>query len=332
MNYCFPVNLSHPMIFEKTEEFLSSNGLQYEPLDVLYVVANESYEWIACAGRSKNVLKCFAVDPAARNSNAFDELISALIKDAYQKNIEELFVFTKNDYLAMFESFGFTRLASTESSGLLFRSDRSVESILEQLAIPEKPGRIGSIVMNANPFTNGHRYLIETAASKVDHLIVFVVENDASYFNTADRYALVKSQTRDLDHVTVVLSTEFIISKATFPSYFLKETALVNREHARIDALIFKRYFVPLFHIGVRFLGEEPLDPSTAIYNEELSLILPPECSVDIIPRLCRDDEVVSASDVRRHFQQGDLESIRAIVPEGTFQFLKDRHEKHIRS
>ena len=71
MNYCFPVNLSHPMIFEKTEEFLSSNGLQYEPLDVLYVVANESYEWIACAGRSKNVLKCFAVDPAARNSNAF---------------------------------------------------------------------------------------------------------------------------------------------------------------------------------------------------------------------------------------------------------------------
>ncbi|EFA28598.1 ABC transporter, ATP-binding protein, partial [Haemophilus influenzae HK1212] len=38
----------------------------------------------------------------------------------------------------------------------------------------------GSIVMNANPFTLGHRYLIEQALQQCDHLHLFIVGEDAS--------------------------------------------------------------------------------------------------------------------------------------------------------
>ncbi len=38
--------------------------------------------------------------------------------------------------------------------------------------------RIGAIVMNCNPFTLGHRYLIEESAKKVQKLIIFVVEEN----------------------------------------------------------------------------------------------------------------------------------------------------------
>ena len=63
--------------------------------------------------------------------------------------------------------------------------------------------------MNCNPFTLGHRYLIEQASEKVDHLYVFVVEEDKSFFPFSDRIGLVKKGTADLKNITVKPSGKY---------------------------------------------------------------------------------------------------------------------------
>jgi [citrate (pro-3S)-lyase] ligase len=73
-------------------------------------------------------------------------------------------------------------------------------------------GKIGAVVMNCNPFTLGHRYLIEYAASKVTHLYIFAVEEDKSIFPFKDRFDLIKAGTAGLKNSTVLPSGKFIIS------------------------------------------------------------------------------------------------------------------------
>ena len=81
--------------------------------------------------------------------------------------------------------------------------------------------KVGAIVMNCNPFTNGHKYLIETARNKVDVLLIFVLEEDKSYFSYKDRMTMVKLGTADMGNVYVVPSGKFMISALTFPEYFV---------------------------------------------------------------------------------------------------------------
>jgi len=185
----------------------------------------------------------------------------------------------------------------------------------------------GAIVMNCNPFTLGHRYLIEYAAGKAEHLYIFVVEEDKSEFPFKDRYKLVKQNTSDLKNVTVLPSGKFIISSQTFDAYFGKSS--VSEEQAveqdvSFDLLIFAAAIAPTLNIKTRFVGQEPFDPLTRHYNEEMKKLLPEYgCDVVEIPRLEKDSNAVSASRVRKFLKDGNFEEIRKIVPEATFRYLK---------
>jgi len=189
----------------------------------------------------------------------------------------------------------------------------------------------GAIVMNCNPFTLGHRYLIEHAASKAEHLFIFVVEEDKSEFSFKDRYKLVKQNTDDLKNVTVLPSGKFIISSQTFDAYFGKSS--VSEEQAieqdvSFDLLIFAAAIAPTLNIKTRFVGQEPFDPLTRHYNEEMKKLLPEYgCGVVEIPRLEKDGGAVSASRVRKFLKDGNFEEIKKIVPEETFRYLKKNRE-----
>lgn len=314
----------------KVTEYLSRFGLRLENLDRMYVLLEDDGEWSGCGGRYRNVLKCFAVDESKRNEALLDKLVSALVTDSYMEGYEDLFIYTKSEYADRFKNYGFNQVIDTGTVTLLQRGPGSIEEVLKRMDIQVKDDEsVGSIVVNANPFTYGHRHLIETSSLKVDKLIVFVVENDASRFPFKDRFHLVKSQVKDLTNVIVVPSSQYIISNATFPSYFLKETSLADVQHAYLDSMIFKKYFVPWFRISKRFLGEEPLDKSTNIYNETLLKVLPPECEVIVIPRKNLGEKPISASTVRRELDAGNFEAIRNLVPEGTFNYLKEHYGKH---
>lgn len=188
----------------------------------------------------------------------------------------------------------------------------------------EKAERIGAIVMNANPFTKGHRYLIEFAANIVDKLYVFVVEEDRSYFKFADRMDMIKIGTNDIKNVLVVPSGEWVLSYKTMPIYFEKEKMQKMKVDACYDLEIFARYIAPKLGITKRFVGEEPLDMVTKKYNEQMKEILSCfEIEVVEIPRMMICDEIVSASKVREYMKQEQWDKLERLVPGSTLEVCK---------
>lgn len=196
----------------------------------------------------------------------------------------------------------------------------------QQFGHADMPPLIGAIVMNCNPFTLGHRYLIEQAAKKVDFLVVFVVQEDKSFFSFEERIDLVDKGTADLPNVGIIESGQFIISTLTFNEYFNK-TALRDRSvDSSTDVTLFAREIAPAMHISIRFAGTEPFDRVTKQYNDTLSSILPRYgIAFEEIPRLSVDGQVVSASLVRKLLEIKDFDSISMLVPETTLTYLKEK-------
>ncbi len=185
---------------------------------------------------------------------------------------------------------------------------------------------IGSIVMNCNPFTLGHRYLIEYAANKVKHLFIFIVEEDKSFFSFVDRFELVKAGIADIKNVTVLPSGQFIISSLTFGDYFDKTEIQDKVIDPSNDVELFAKEIAPSLGITIRFAGEEPLDNITRQYNDVMRRILPKyDIEFEVIPRKESNGEVISASRVRKLLETKDFESIARIVPESTLTYLKAR-------
>lgn len=184
-------------------------------------------------------------------------------------------------------------------------------------------GIVGAIVMNCNPFSKGHRYLIEQAKKQVDYLIIFLVEEDKSLFSFEERYRMAIDGIKDLDNIMMVPSGEFILSRNTFEEYFTKvETALIKL-NAEYDINIFADYIAPPLHITYRFAGEEPTDRVTKIYNETMKKILFKKgISFIEIPRQKIQNEIISASQVRKYLKCSEYEMAAKLVPETTFTFL----------
>ncbi len=189
---------------------------------------------------------------------------------------------------------------------------------------------IGAIVMNCNPFTLGHRYLIEYAAEKCDRLYVFAVEEDLSFFPFTDRIDLIRKGVSDLKNVTVLPSGKFIISRTTFPAYFEKEASTDNTiVDASSDIETFAKHIAPALNISVRFAGEEPLDNVTRQYNSQMKMLLPKYgIDFEVIPRKEIDGAVISASRVRKLLKENNFAEIEKLVPKTTLDYLKCKFSK----
>ena len=217
--------------------------------------------------------------------------------------------------------------AQVKNSNLLQTFNPFIEEIKNSVKIDSKNKIVGAIVMNCNPFTLGHRFLIEYAASKVDFLYVFVVEEDKSFFKFEDRIKLVKAGVADISNVYVGSSGKMMISSLTFPSYFIKDNPKEISVDSCIDVEIFGAYIAPALNISVRFVGEEPFDAVTKNYNENMKSILP-NLGVKVveIPRkkiISNDTEfIVSASLVRKYLQEKNFAEIKKLVPKCTYEYL----------
>jgi len=262
-------------------------------------------------------------------------------ENAYRATAERLFSeLKKNDFFKesppaliapttpppMFGIFGATREIGLLDSGSGYAEE--LRDYKEKLSQVHRGifGRVGSIVMNCNPFTLGHRYLIEQAAAQVARLYVFAVEEDKSIFPFADRLALIKAGTADLSNVTVLPSGKFIISSLTFTDYFNKEALQDQAIDPTMDVSLFAKEIAPTMNITVRFAGEEPLDKVTKQYNDTMRRILP-QFGVEFveIPRVEFAGQVISASRVRRLLADKDFEGISKIVPPTTLNYLVRR-------
>lgn len=185
---------------------------------------------------------------------------------------------------------------------------------------------VGAIVINGNPFSKGHRYLIEKARNQVEFLIVFVVEEDVSLFPFEERYKLIKEGTKDLNNIMIVPSGEFILSRNNFNQYFLKLNKEITSLNAEYDIEVFADYIARPLHITHRFAGEEPEDEVTAVYNQAMQKILPKRgISFVEIPRLMTENEIISASSVRCHLKSGENDKAYALLPETTKAYLQNQ-------
>lgn len=207
-----------------------------------------------------------------------------------------------------------------------------VRGVEEECPFPLREGkRVGCLVMNCNPFTLGHRHVIEYASSRVDYLIVFVVEEDRSLFPFEDRIRLVRQGVSDLGNVHVHRSGSLIISTTTFPGYFVKSDPGKADVDPTLDVEMFAKWIAPQLGISVRFAGEEPFDFVTRGYNEKMSEVLPLHgISFVEIPRktvLLPDGSrmAISASSVRKELELGDYDALARLVPGTTLAYLRVR-------
>ncbi len=310
----------------QVEAFLQKEGLLYDTA-VSYTANLVDGEGtiVASGSLDKNILKCIAVASEHQGEGLASRIVSRLIAEALARGITKLFLFTKPANITMFEDLGFYLIATTEEAALLENRRDGAWRYLAQLQKPTEPVQNkGSVVVNCNPFTRGHLYLIEQAYAQCDFLYVFVVEEDQSLFPTEVRLDLVRRGIGHLPNTVVNLTGDYMISQATFPTYFLKEQYRSGEISAELDLTIFAERIAKPLGISKRFVGQEPYDPVTSAYNQQMREVLA-KAAINVleIPRLTEGGEAISASRVRRLLAEGDWAAIRTLVPEVTYAFLQ---------
>ena len=316
--------LSLPEIRHQVTAFLGGQGLTLAPLDYCAGLFYDD-QLVAVGGYRANTLMNLAVLREAQGYGWMNRLVDHLREQLLLQRVEHLFVFTKPENRLVLEGLGFYALLETES--VLFSENKPFGFVrfcneLKPYALLD--GVSGAVVMNANPFTLGHLYLVETAKKQCDRLHVFVVETEASEFNFADRLAMVTQGVAHLTEVYVHAGGPYLISAGVFPDYFLKNPGEAAAVQAELDVRLFGQYLAPALRSSIRFAGEEPLDPLTAQYVEAMKRFLPHYgMEVRIIPRIDHEGEPISASQVRRCLKNEQWSEIKELVPLSTFAYLQ---------
>lgn len=312
------------------KDLIERNGLTFEEgFDEIFGI-HDNGELIAVGARAGNILKMLAVEPCYQGSSILGELVTALVSSGLAA-YDSLFVFTKVEYGTSFQSLNFTLLAN-QGRVVLLEYGKGLKDWLMSNQSLIRQGVNGAVVVNCNPFTNGHRFLIENAARQVDNLYVFVVKEDQSIFPFDVRFQLVKEGVRDLSNVIVLDTSRYIVSSATFPTYFLKKDDPVARIQMELDVTLFASKIAPFFGISRRFVGTEPNCLLTCAYNEAMKSILPVyNIELVIVERKQGANGVISASCVRELIARGDLEQLAGCVPPTTLAYLVSDASEPIR-
>lgn len=333
------VNLQSEAEKAQLQRFLERQNLSLDK-DLEYSVALfDEDQMIASGSFDGRILKCIAVDEAYKNMGLSAIIVTHLVREAYLRGRTHLFVYTKPENKTIFSELGFYEIAEVQSEvALMENRPDGIKRYLEEIAKDgAADGDSAAIVVNCNPFTLGHKYLIEYAAARCKRLHVFVLWEEKSSFPAEIRYRLVKEGISHLSNVILHKGKDYIISDATFPSYFIKEYQDPVKIHAKLDLKVFTQYIAPAVGIKKRFVGEEPYCKVTSTYNAIMQEALPGYgIEVEVVPRLAIEGQAISASRVRELIREGKLEEVKALVPDTTYQFILSPEAesiiKHIQS
>ncbi|MBZ9606603.1 [citrate (pro-3S)-lyase] ligase [Clostridium estertheticum] len=328
------INLKDEDEVKKVKDFLQTFELLLDDNVDYTIVIRKNEEIKATCSKSKNVFKCFAVSDDLRGEGVSAILMGALSDKLFEEGIYHSFIFTKVENTDIFTSLGYKLIHKIENVALLESGIYDIKKYLNDMKKEydiDANTRKSAIVMNCNPFTLGHKYLIEEAARQSTEVLVFIVEEDKSSFPFIYRYAMVKEGVSHLHNVRVIKGGEYIISEATFPSYFLRKEDVILKAYTTLDASIFGRYFCETLNITKRYIGEEPYCIVTNSYNEALKEILP-TYGVEVVEvkRKALMGDIISASKVRKLIKEDQISHIEHIVPSSTWEFLNTLVGKEI--
>ena len=317
---------------ERARALVQAEGLAFDlDLDDL-VGAYQGGELVAVGARRAGVLKMLAVAPAHQGGSLLGEIVTELVRLGSAAGHDAFFVFTRPAHAPSFEALGFTLLATQGRAALLEWGDGLGRWLAASRPLV-RDGANGAVVVNCNPFTLGHRHLVEEAARRADTLYVFVVREDRSAFPFDVRLRLVREGTSDLANVRVLDTSRYAVSALTFPAYFLRQADDVAAIQMELDLRLFARRIAPFFQVRRRFFGTEPFCATTRAYNAAMLRLLPPLGVEPVqLERLRGSGEAISASRVRAALRKGELEGLEALVPPATLRFLRSPEAGAIRA
>lgn len=336
------LNPSIPRQRRRIEQFLDDNGLRLDDVDYYAAIVDETTDEIVAGGGLKGgVIKCVAVADGHKGEAVANQIVSHLIAHANADGHQCVKLFTKPQNRQMFESMSFRLLAEAPKAILMETGIGGIKRYSEELKRekgkvkseksnselhhlnPSTPHPImpqsGIIIMNCNPFTLGHRYLIEQAAQQVDTLYILVVREDCSMFGYDERKAMIVRGVAHINNVVVCDGSEYSISATTFPTYFLKSLSDASDTQMTLDIDLYRRHIAPVLGVTVRFVGTEPDDPLTRRYNELMKSMLP---DVREVARLQQSGVAVSASRVRKAIVENHLAQAARLVPPTTVPYI----------
>ena len=327
----------HPTIprqRHQIEMFLQTNGLRYDDVDYYAAIVDESSdEMIAGGGLKGSVIKCVAVSDGHKGEAVANVIVSHLIAKANAEGCQCVKLYTKPDNRQLFESLSFRLIAESPNAILMETGVGGIEKYSEELRVKSEELKndesvvsnarkpIGVIVMNANPFTLGHRFLVEQSSELVERLYVVVVREDCSMFSYSERKAMVSQGVRDIGNVVVVDGSDYAVSAATFPTYFLKQLSDATDTQIILDLDLYRRRIAPALGATIRFFGSEPTDPLTRRYNELMHQQLGEE-HVHEIQRKQQEGSAISASRVRKAMMEGCIWDAIQLVPPTTIPYI----------
>ena len=307
------------------DALLEAEGIRRDGnLDYTCGMYDEDMNLIATGSCFGNTLRCMAVSSAHQGEGLMNQIVTHLLDVQYQRGNLHIFLYTKCDSAKFFGDLGFYEIVRIDGQIVFMENRRTgFQDYLDRLAKEKEEGkRSAALVMNANPFTLGHQYLAEKAAAENDILHLFIVSEDASLVPFPVRKKLVMEGTAHLKNIRYHDSGPYIISSATFPSYFQKDQEAVIESHALLDLTVFTR-IAQAMNITRRYVGEEPNSLVTGIYNEIMQKKLPEngiECI--IVPRLQSEGKAISASTVRQAIKDGNWEALKELVPKTTLDYF----------
>ena len=308
----------------QVDALLEQEGIRRDGnLDYTCGLFDQDWNLAATGSCFGNTIRCLAVSGSRQGEGLLNQVVTHLMEVQAERGNTHLFLYTKPKSAKFFGDLGFYEIARVEGS-LVFMENRR-RGFSDYCAALEKTRREGSsaaVVMNANPFTLGHLHLVERAAAENDTVHLFVLSEEAGPIPFPVRKRLVEAGTAHLPNVVCHSSGPYLISSATFPSYFLKDEDTVIRTHAALDLEVFGK-IAPCLNISRRYVGEEKASHVTALYNESMAARLP-ELGIGcrVVPRLEVNSRPVSASTVRQLIHGGQLEGIRPLVPETTWSYF----------
>ena len=310
------------------DKLLEAEGLKRDPnLDYTCAVYDEEGEIVATGSCFANSLRCLAVSQQHQGEGLMNIVVTHLIDEQFARGNPHIFLYTKCDTAKFFESLSFHEITRIPNQIVFMENKRSgfadyLQNLTACSPTTQPNQRIAAIVMNANPFTLGHQFLVEQASLENDWVHLFIVSEDQSLVPFLVRKMLVQQGVSHLANVICHDSGDYIISSATFPSYFQENENAVIESNALLDLEIFSQIAKTL-SIQRRYVGEEPFSRVTHLYNQIMQQKLPEhgiECVV--IPRQSSGNQIISASKVRQCIKTGDFTQVQKMVPASTYDYF----------
>jgi [citrate (pro-3S)-lyase] ligase len=329
------LDLENPYDVKLVRDFLATLGFDFDLPEVesTLIVYNLKGEMVGTGSHKGRILKYIAVAPKFRDTTAFALIVTGLTEKLL-KIYKHTFVFTRPENSVRFIGLGYTEIASAPPLFSVlefgFESIRTYQNYLKTVEVPAQSTNIAAIVVNCNPFTNGHKFLIEKAAGENEIVYLFVVEEERSSFPFAIRWELIRKGTAHIPNVRMVRGGMYVVSGSIFPSYFLKceEMNDVMQKQAELDVTIFARYIVPVLKITKRYVGTEVYCKTTEAYNNAMKTILPGyhvevvEIERKSIASGSSIPDYISASKVRQAIREERFNEVLDFLPDSTRTYL----------